>query len=65
MHDGLYHSRGAQRIEQFAADAELVTPGVGDTVRSVLSGVADIAPSRDGTCQSVSLAYTFLGVATR
>lgn len=52
---------GAIAVEDIAIRADAIMPGLGDTVRGVFGGVADLDPRvvDSTTCDSISLAYTF------
>lgn len=58
---------GTTRVEDVAVAAERAMPGLGDTVRSVLQGIADMEPraADPSTCDALSFAYTFWGVPAR
>lgn len=58
---------GGLNVEDLAVAAEMIMAGLGDTVRSVLGGVADLNPTADPmVCDSLSVGILFTGVeATR
>ncbi|WP_236517980.1 hypothetical protein [Sandaracinus amylolyticus] len=55
---------GSVRVEEIAEAAEEIMAGLGDTVLTVLGGVADLEPTADDplTCESLSVGILFGGV---